>query len=94
VEAENGEDALKLCMVRMPDVILLDWHLPAMTAFEFLTGLRLTSATKRPFILYCTTENDPADISRAFSAGVDDYMMKPFNLSELTGKFAEAGLAA
>jgi two-component system chemotaxis response regulator CheY len=94
VEAESGQDALEICKRRMPDLIVLDWITPGMTALELLTALRLHGGDKRPFVLYCTTENDPADISRAFSAGADDYLIKPFDRESLTAKFTAAGLAA
>lgn len=93
-EAETGELALKICTEESPDLILLDWQLPTMTALEFLTGLRLAHNAKRPFILYCTTENDTADLTRAFTAGADDYMIKPFDRADLEAKFSAAGLAA
>ena len=93
-ETENAEAAVKVCMQRMPDVILLDWHLPGMSSFEFLTALRFTAGAKRPFILYCTTENDAADLTRAFNAGADAYLMKPFDHQSFAAKFRGIGLAA
>ena len=95
VEAENGQEALNRCReVPAPDLIILDWHLPVMSAFEFLSALRLSVAGKRPYIIYCTTENDPTDIARAFSAGADDFFMKPFDRASLVGKIAEISVAA
>ena len=65
-----------------------------MGAMEFLSALRQTSSGKRPYIIYCTTENDPTDIARAFSAGADDYFMKPFDRASLVGKIADISVAA
>lgn len=93
-EAENGKEALDRCRIQVPDVILLDWHMPGMTALEFLAALRVTISGRRPTIVYCTTENDPADISRAFAAGADDYMMKPFDRASLASKMTELAAAA
>jgi two-component system chemotaxis response regulator CheY len=95
VEAENGQEALDRCReAPAPDLILLDWHLPVVGALEFLAALRLTPAGRRPFIIYCTTENDPADIARAFQAGADDYFMKPFDRAQLVTKLTEIAVAA
>jgi two-component system chemotaxis response regulator CheY len=94
LEADSAQAALDKCKLEMPDVIMLDWHLPTMGAMEFLAALKNLQATKRPFILYCTTENDPAMISRAFSAGANDYIMKPFNGDTLVSKFNEIANAA
>ena len=93
-EAEDGQEALDLCAEKTPDVILLDWHMPGMGATEFLTAIRLSHAKKRPYIVYCTTENDPDDLSRAYAAGADDYILKPFNRAALVGKFSEIPVAA
>lgn len=94
-EAENGREAFDACQsATPPDVVLLDWHLPVMSAMEFLSALRLAHCARRPFIVYCTTENDPSDIARAFSAGADDYLMKPFDRASLIDKFAAIAVAA
>ena len=93
-EAENGQEALERCQTDRPDLILLDWSLPVKSALEFLSVLKLTSQQRRPYVIYCTTENDVADISRALAAGADDYMMKPYNREMLEAKLAEMKAAA
>lgn len=91
-EAENGREAVELCVERMPDAVLLDWQMPVMSGLEFLGALRLAIKGERPHIIYCTTENDPAEISRAFIGGADDYLLKPFDRETLTAKLAAAQL--
>jgi two-component system chemotaxis response regulator CheY len=91
-EAENGRDALEKCQAQMPDVILLDWHMPVMGSMEFLAALRPAHQARKPHILYCTTENDPVDIARALSSGADDYIMKPYDGDGLAAKLQAAGL--
>ncbi|HWB44338.1 MAG TPA: response regulator [Hyphomicrobiaceae bacterium] len=92
-EAESGKDALEQIQQSMPDAIMFDFHMPGMGTVEFLTSLRtMTANGKRPYILYCTTENDTADITRTLTAGADDYVMKPFDRESLRSKLAEAGL--
>lgn len=93
-EAESAQEALNACKARVPDMILLDWHLPGLSAMEFLNALRVSLSGKRPIIVYCTTENDPADISRAFAAGADDYLLKPFDRDTFMSKLQEVGMAA
>jgi two-component system, chemotaxis family, chemotaxis protein CheY len=91
-EAESGRDALDLCAKSMPDAILLDSHIPPMSTAEFLTSLRALDNGSRPLVIYCATENDPADIATALRAGADDYLLKPFDRESLRGKFAAASL--
>lgn len=93
-EAENGQEALERCKSSVPDVILLDWQMPVMGAMEFLSALRVVLSGRRPHIIYCTTENDAADIARAFASGADDYMLKPFDRATLLGKFSDVAAAA
>ena len=70
----------------------LDWHMPVMGGVEFLGALRLANLAKRPYVLYATTENDQSELSRAFTAGADDYVLKPFDKETLEAKLADAGL--
>lgn len=92
-EAENGQEALERCQSDLPDAILLDWHMPVMSGLEVLGSLRLANLPKKPFVIYCTTENDPSDIARAFAAGADEYLMKPFDRESLQAKLADGGLS-
>lgn len=94
VEADCADEALELCRNNNIDALFLDWRLPGKTPVEFLTALRFSGEnTRRPVIIYATTENDPADISRAFSAGADTYMMKPFDRLAFMETLSNAGLA-
>ena len=91
-EAENGHQALDQCHQAMPDAIILDYHMPGMGTVEFLSTLRGFHHGKKPFVIYLTTENDTADITRTIAAGADDYVIKPFDRQSLHAKFAAAGL--
>ena len=92
-EAENGEIALSMCKTEMPDVVLLDWNMPVMNGYEFLTHLRQVPGGEKPKVLFCTTENDIAHITRALQAGADEYIMKPFDKDIVAAKLHEVGLA-
>ena len=91
-EAEDGQKALDRCRETMPDAILLDWNMPVMDGIQFLIELRKDKAGKHPKVIFCTTENDVAQIARALHAGADEYIMKPFDREIVEGKFLEAGL--
>lgn len=91
-EAENGEKALEMCRAEMPDVVLLDWNMPVMDGYEFLTKVRQIPGGDEPKIIFCTTENDIAHISRALDAGANEYIMKPFDKDIVAAKFQDAGI--
>lgn len=93
-EAENGDDAVKRAEVAMPDLILLDWHMPGKTTFETLAALRALDANRKPIILYMTTENDDDDIAQAKKHGADDCLLKPFDRIAFDGKITEVSLFA
>ena len=91
-EAENGKDALEKCKMRMPDAVLLDWNMPIMDGIDFLTALRDVTGGDAPKVIFCTTENDAAHITRAIDAGANEYIMKPFDRDIIEAKFQEGGL--
>jgi two-component system, chemotaxis family, chemotaxis protein CheY len=88
-EAEDGVGALRACREKMPDLILLDWSMPGMTGVEFVRGLRAQPDGGRPVILISLTEVDTLEVAQAVSAGINDYVMKPFDRAILAAKLAE-----
>lgn len=90
-DAEDGEKALELCAIAMPDFILLDWTMPNMDGYAFLKALRQTYEGRKPKVLFCTTENDVGAIARALHAGADEYIMKPFDRDILRAKLEQVG---
>lgn len=92
VEAEDGERALEVCKKGLPDGVLLDWNMPVMDGFEFLSHLRRMPGGDQPKVVFCTTENDIDHISRALNAGANEYIMKPFDKDIVSAKFQEVGL--
>jgi two-component system chemotaxis response regulator CheY len=93
-EAENGLEALNACKAMMPDAILLDWNMPVMDGITFLGELRQLENGLYPKVVFCTTENEISQITRAIHAGADEYIMKPFDKQIIMSKFEEVGLLA
>ncbi len=91
-EAENGEEAIEACRRQIPDAILLDWNMPKMDGYDFLRVLRRLPGGDKPRVVFCTTENDVANIARALHAGANEYIMKPFDKDIVEAKFQEVGL--
>jgi two-component system chemotaxis response regulator CheY len=91
-EACDGREALEYCKRGMPDAILLDWNMPVMDGLEFLRALRQAEGGDRPVVVFCTTENDVAHITKAIGAGANEYIMKPFDRDIIEAKFQQVGL--
>ena len=94
LEAEDGAKALEACKRELPDAVLLDWNMPVMDGFEFLTNLRGLPGGDQPKVVFCTTENGIDHISRALRAGANEYIIKPFDKHIVAAKFQEVGLIA
>ena len=91
-EAEDGAAAVQNCAAAMPDMILLDWHMPVMSGFEFLKHLREMPNGDKPKVVFCTTENSFEMIQQAMTAGADEYIMKPFDEFIVREKLVQIGL--
>tara|TARA_B100001939_G_C16683430_1_gene505425 strand:- start:2 stop:688 length:687 start_codon:yes stop_codon:yes gene_type:complete len=65
------------------DLILLDWMLPGLTGIELIRRLKKTKGMEQIPVIMLTAKSEEADKLKGFSHGVDDYITKPFSLSEL-----------
>ena len=82
----NGKEGLKLALEHKPDVILLDVIMPIMDGHEMLEALRKQPGGDYPSVIMLTARSQTQDIARANACGIDDYIVKPFDLSELLEK--------
>ena len=89
-EAEDGGQALEMCRRGMPDMILLDWHLPAMEGIDVVASLRKLDHGREPKVLFCVSEADVAQIAKALRAGADEYILKPFDRAGGRGQAARS----
>src|ERR1700686_1136028 len=69
IEAEDGEKALEVCKLGLPDPILLDWNMPVVDGYEFLGNLRRMPGGDQPPVVFCTMKDDVAHITQALHAG-------------------------
>jgi CheY-like chemotaxis protein len=68
----------------LPGLVLLDLNLPYWSGFEVLEWIRQQPHLRRLPVVVFTSSNRPDDISRAYDAGANGYVVKPNALSELT----------
>ncbi len=81
VVASDGTVGLRMAFELHPDAILLDVMMPDMDGFEVCKRLR--ELTDVP-IIFVTGRGTIEDVVRGFSAGADDYVIKPYNRTELS----------
>ncbi|MCA9732765.1 response regulator [candidate division KSB1 bacterium] len=79
LEAINGAEGLKVIEVNKDiDVIFLDWEMPVMDGYGFLSKVRSEKLADNSRIIMLTTLNKMTNILQAIDAGADEYLMKPF----------------
>lgn len=81
--AENGEDGWVKATAWPYDAILLDWMLPKLSGLELLKRVRLNSSVP---ILLLTARDAVDDRILGLDQGADDYLVKPYSLSELAAR--------
>ncbi|NKD77592.1 response regulator [Haematospirillum sp. H1815] len=83
VMAEDGATGISMALSEKPDLILLDIHLPDMTGIEIAQRLRGGVLDRPVPIIAVSAGAMKKDIERARDAGIDDYICKPFNISQM-----------
>lgn len=80
IKAYNGLDAISLCKIAYPDVVILDIMLPDIDGIEVCKKIREFSYCS---ILFLSSKNDDIDKILGLSSGGDDYITKPFSPREI-----------
>lgn len=89
-EATNGQIALDMVNNKKYGLVISDWNMEPMTGLELLKSVRSaanTNVSKVPFIMV-TAESKTENVIAAKQAGVNNYIVKPFNAETLKTKIA------
>ena len=86
VDAQDGEEALLLAAEEKPDLVLLDWMLPQLSGIEVCRRLRGRQETRNVPIIMLTARGEESDRIRGLDTGADDYLTKPFAMTELLAR--------
>ena len=89
IEAENGEEALKAVVRQRPDLILMDIQLPIVDGYETTRRIRSNGDLKSIPIIAVTSYALAGDDAKAFAAGCDAYVTKPYSPRLLLAKIRE-----
>jgi len=84
--AENGDDALLLADEVKPDLVLLDWMLPGVSGIEVLRRLKNRRQSTVTPVIMLSARSEEMDRVRGLETGADDYMVKPYSVSELMAR--------
>ena len=86
VEAENGEDALRLAKSEDPDLILLDIMMPGMDGFAVCQELRQNPDFEDTPVLFLSALSEVKERIKGFDVGANDYITKPYHQAEVLAR--------
>lgn len=86
VVAHDGEAALELAMQNPPDLALVDLMMPKLNGLELTKRLRASPLTTAMPVIMLTARGLTSDKVLGLTAGADDYLVKPFDVSELVAR--------
>ncbi|HEV8583787.1 MAG TPA: response regulator [Methylomirabilota bacterium] len=90
LEAESGEDGVRLAREHHPALVLMDIHLPGITGIEALQQLRADPTTRAIPIIAVTASAMTTDRATILAAGFDGYQSKPISVRPFLAAVREA----
>lgn len=82
--ARNGVDAVEIATSQVPDLIVMDIHMPNMDGLQATSALRDNPKTRAVPILAATAKALPGEKEKCLASGCSDYLPKPFTHRELS----------
>ncbi|HBQ23122.1 MAG: phosphate regulon transcriptional regulatory protein PhoB [SAR116 cluster bacterium] len=86
VEAQDGDIAWAHLSDNLPDLAVLDWMMPGISGLEICRRVRSTAKMKSLPIILLTARGEESDRIRGLNTGADDYIVKPFSISEVKAR--------
>ena len=80
--AGDGDEGVLIAKEQTPDAIILDWMLPSMSGIEACRQLKADGETAEIPIIMLTARGEEADRIRGLDTGADDYVVKPYSVTE------------
>jgi two-component system, OmpR family, phosphate regulon response regulator PhoB len=84
--ARDAAQADEKAASKLPDLVILDWMLPGESGVSLLRRWRAGARVRDVPVMMLTGLVEQRDMRMALDAGADDYMHKPFHLSELLAR--------
>ncbi|MGD9537246.1 MAG: phosphate regulon transcriptional regulator PhoB [Alphaproteobacteria bacterium] len=85
-ETADGRTALDLVGAFRPHLVLLDWMIPGLSGIEVCRRLRQAATSRDLPVIMLTARSEEADRIRGLEQGADDYVTKPFSITELLAR--------
>ena len=89
ISARSGDEALALARERRPALAVLDIGMPGLDGIQVLEQIRADADLGHIVVLLLTAKAQESDVRRAFEAGADAYVKKPFSPTQLSARVRE-----
>jgi two-component system, OmpR family, phosphate regulon response regulator PhoB len=86
IQAGDGEEALSHIQDELPDLIVLDWMMPKLSGLEVCRRLKSRAETRRVPVIMLSARSEEVDRVRGLETGADDYVIKPYSVTELMAR--------
>jgi DNA-binding response OmpR family regulator len=78
ISASNGEEAVKLATVEVPDLVLMDVRMPRMTGYDACRVMKADPDLKHIPIVFLSAKGQETEVQAGLEAGAEEYLLKPF----------------
>jgi len=82
----RGDEADLRLQEHVPDLLVLDWMVPAVSGIELCRRVRQRPETERLPVIMLTARGEESDRVRGLTTGADDYLVKPFSTAEFIAR--------
>ena len=83
IAASNGEEALRIILQNLPDLVLLDVRMPRLSGYDVCRHLKNQPATCEIPVVFLSAKGQESEIQAGLDAGAIDYILKPFSPDHL-----------
>ncbi len=87
--ARDGQEALDILEVQLPDIIILDVMMPNIDGYATIEQIKNNERLKKCKIIFLSAKNKERDIEKGLSLGADLYVLKPFSVKKLIAQVNE-----
>ena len=81
--ARDGQEALDILSIQLPDVIILDVMMPMVDGFATLEQIKKDDRLRHCKVIFLSAKNKEKDIEKGLSLGANLYVVKPFSIKKL-----------
>ncbi|WP_372571520.1 PP2C family protein-serine/threonine phosphatase [Ruegeria jejuensis] len=88
IEADSGEEALRICAENPPDLVLSDWVMPGISGPDFCRAFRDLETNWYSYFILLTSKSEKNEVAQGLDAGADDFLIKPVSSDELRARIS------